>query len=285
MDTKEIYEKTKTVSKGNLWNMFMTSLIFSLAIAFIKFILDKILPTESYGLSIEEYLLTPKSIFNNQSYMEFAFGKPLSYGLVKNISIDILTTVNFLALVMAILDFVKDFNSKGFSDFTLDLFTENLKSYKLEIFLTSIVFTGIFTLATLIPYVGFIINIIFKIVLFFVAFIIKENKVRNPFKLIKESFKRTRGYKFDLFKLMLKYLYPMLVVLALLLVPDFFKFTNTSAYLIGLLIILAILSIRAYLLTNIAFALSYEDLRSYEDFKNNFARTYNDSREEVEESI
>lgn len=282
MDTKEIYEKTKSVSKINLWNMFMTALIFFLGIEFINFILDKILPTESYANSIEVYLQVPKSIFNDVSYVEFAFGKPLTYGLTKNIIIGVLTTMSFMALIMAILDFVKDYSSNGDSDFTITLFTDNLKAYKVEIFLTALVFTGISSLVSLVPYVGFIIEIILKIILFFVAFIIKENNIRNPFKLIVESFKRTRGYKFDLFKLMLKFIIPILLVLLLLVLASFLNFDYSSVITGIFLIILTLVSIRAYLLTNIAFALAYEDLRSYENFKNNFGRGEDSYLDEVD---
>lgn len=267
MDKNKIFLKTKNVARGNIVPMFVVALI--LIAVFVAFFIgiSILLPSSSFLNPIETYLSTPKSILDDTSYFEFAFGKPLSYGLIKTILGNILILMAFMAFLMAQMDFIKDFESESNNKFSIKLFFINLKTYGKELFLVSFVFAIFSVITILIPYVGIFIEIFLKILLFFVPFIIKENKVSNPFTLIKEAYKLTKGYKYDLFKIMMKYTYPLFILIIIAFLLSFINFPEKLVALISLFFL-----VRAFLYINMAIILAYQDILSFEDFKKNFAR-------------
>lgn len=275
MDDKKIYQRSKDLGKGNLGSIFLTSFIFSIIPVLIFYALDKIFPTVNYVARPEEYFSIPREIFGDATYLDIVFGQPYRYGIIKSFIINALTTVVLMALSMAILDFVIDRENGGNRDFQIDMFIENLSAYFKEIILISLVIALISLLIAMIPYVGFILQILFKIILFFVAFAIKENKEKNPLALIKESFRRTNGHKLNLLKIAVKYyLVPLVIMLLYTLVTSLIvKFLPIGQIFLPLAIILfLVLTLRATYLINIAFALYYKELLDLESFKANFGR-------------
>lgn len=285
MDDKKIYERSKDLGRGNLGSIFLTSLVFSIVPVLIFYALDKIFPTLNYVARPEEYFSIPREIFGDATYLDIVFGQPYRYGIIKNFIINALTTVVLLALSMAILDFVIDRENGANRDFQIDMFIENLLAYFKEIIFLSLVIAFISLLIAMIPYVGFILQILFKIILIFVAFAIKENKEKNPLALIKESFRRTNGHKLNLLKIAVKYyLLPLAIMLLYTLVTTFIlKFLPIGLIFLPLGIILfLVLMLRATYLINIAYALYYKELLDLESFKANFGRREDPYLEEVD---
>lgn len=285
MNDKKIYERSKDLVKGNLGSIFLTSFIFSIIPVLIFYALDKIFPTLNYVVRPEEYFSIPREIFGDATYLDIVFGQPYMYGIIKSFIINALTTVVLLALSMAILDFVIDRENGGNRNFQIDMFIENLSAYFKEIVLISLVIALISLLIAIIPFVGFILQILFKIILFFVAFAIKENKEKSPFALIKESFRRTNGHKLNLLKIAVKYyLVPLVIMLIYyilsLLILKFLPIGQILLLVATILFIVLIL--RATYLINIAFALYYKELLDLDSFKANFGRREDPYLDEVD---
>ncbi|MDO5028392.1 MAG: hypothetical protein Q4E36_03905 [Bacillota bacterium] len=268
MDNNEIYLKSKSIGQGNLFFMFLSYLLPLLVVLGSVVLVSVILPTTLYLESVESYLALPREIFADTTYLEIVFGKPVSYGLIKMIIMDLLSIISFMALVMAVLDFVEEYEEGSDEVFSIKLFFINLKTYIKDLFLIALIFSILSIFTRLIPYVGYFMRIFLKIILFFVSFIIKEDKISNPFTLIKEAHNRTKGYKFNLFKLTLKFATPVFIAMVISLVLYFLNVPGEIVYFV-----IGVFVFRAFLYINIAFGLAYQDLVAFENFKENAFRS------------
>ncbi len=265
MERKNIYEEVKDVLFNN-WSGFVISLILIMIMSGIfQYILNILLPT------VDNTELDVITSLTQISLLE----SPSSYYVIKTILGSIFSTMLHGAFSIGILTYIRNMYNKKFS---VDLLFSSLSKYAKELFVLSVIMGIITSFLAFMPFIGFILSSVVSIIFAFVFYSIVDADKGDLGSIFRTSVDKTKGRKLDILLIFIKYyLIPFIVLIVGFGGILFYALPNLGEgqvegivvllTLIPLvLLIFAVLVIRANIKANVAMALLYDNVSRDEDY-------------------